>query len=141
MNHSNLYIPDPQKWIHFFKSKTQEGRGLPNTSNSSEPNVSVKAVSPAEQTVEQAKSEMKRENINIIDSGILVHNKKSRQRRQKSKSKSKRGVVKVKRTYKTKQKRKHKRKYKPTHKRNTSVVRQKKRKQNKALRKTDIFDN
>jgi hypothetical protein len=77
MNQSKLYIPNPQKWIHFFKnSKNQVGKGLsiPSETSTESSNVTLKTVSPAEQTVEQAKSELKRDNINTSDYSFLPHN-------------------------------------------------------------------
>ena len=149
MRPSNLYIPDPQKWIHFFKNKTQVGKGvsLPGKTVSNACHVSVKAVSPAEQTVNQAKSELKREDINMLDSGILSHNKNKRRRRRTAKSSKrnkKRSSVKHKKIQKPKRKKRNQRRIsKAKRKRNKSVVKQKKKKRrlNATIRQTDIFDN
>lgn len=76
MNQSKLYIPNPQKWIHFFKnSKNQVGKGLsiPSETSTESSNVTLKTVSPAEQTVEQAKSELKRDNIKTSEFSLLPH--------------------------------------------------------------------
>ena len=76
MNQSNLYIPNPQKWLHFFKNnKAQVGKGMfiPSQSSTESKDVNFKVVSPAEQTVEQAKSELKRDNINTSKSSLLPH--------------------------------------------------------------------
>ncbi len=80
MNRSKLCVPDPQKWIHFF-DKVSQGKvrfgqfGGARTAqilpldiythkDSDEAIPSTQVVAPTEQTVEQAKSELERENIN-----------------------------------------------------------------------------
>lgn len=75
MNHSKLYVPNPQKWVHFFdkvaKVKQRGGGKVPQilpldkyTAIESQNNqVPVKVVTPAEQTVQQAKSELERESL------------------------------------------------------------------------------
>lgn len=91
MNHSNLYVPDPQKWIHYFKNyKNQVGNGLiiPITASSNPDSniVSIKAVSPSEQTVDQAKGELKRDVMNTLEISSLLHKNTSRRGRRKFKS-------------------------------------------------------
>lgn len=87
MNHSKLYVPNPQKWIDFLKqisSKqklTQYGAGkmlhitTKETTTTTKP-VEVKSVAPAQQTVEQAKSELQRENINPSSIEKVFHKSK-----------------------------------------------------------------
>lgn len=91
MNHSKLYVPNPQKWLDLFDKVAkvkQSGGGkrsqiLPldkyTTIESQNKQVPVKAVSPAEQTVQQAKSELERENIK--PSAVAEMNHKSKPRR------------------------------------------------------------
>ena len=76
MNQSNLYVPNPQKWIHFFKTKKpQIGKGffIPSKTSNMSDSVAIKTVSPAEQIVDQAKSELKRDGINTSEMTSLVH--------------------------------------------------------------------
>ena len=76
MNQSNLYVPNPQKWIHYFKNhKPQVGKGfsIPYKSTSENHPASLKIVSPAQQTFEQAKSELKRDGIKTPENYSLVH--------------------------------------------------------------------
>ena len=84
MDSSKLYVPDPQKWVKFYRnmadgkfslySSNQVGGGQPSQffitpidsyvdkSESSEAKrAPIKLVSPSEQTVSQAKSELERE--------------------------------------------------------------------------------
>jgi len=80
MNPSKLYVPNPQKWVEFFekvaKGKVQLGQTGKGSisqiipmdiytpqSTSDKSKESVTLVSPAEQTVDQAKSELERDNI------------------------------------------------------------------------------
>jgi hypothetical protein len=100
MNRSNLYVPDPQTFIQYFKdkSKSQVGKGFytPKTDVTND-TVSIKAVSPAEQTVNQAKSELKREDINSSEILSLLHNlsrqtsKRKSPKRQNKKEQNKKG--------------------------------------------------
>lgn len=74
MNHSKLYVPNPQKWINYFDKVSkvkQTGSGKVLTilpldkylpSESGDKQIQVKAVAPEEQTVQQAKKELEREN-------------------------------------------------------------------------------
>lgn len=97
MKPSNLYIPNPQKWVHFFNKVVdgkvkmlqtgggQTSRILPlGTYTPAETNknqqIVVKTVSPAEQTVQQAKSELQRENIKL-DRIVRMNQNKRRHRR------------------------------------------------------------
>lgn len=90
MSLSNLYVPDPQKWITFFKNKNQIGKGvgIPHKLCLNESQVSVKAVSPAEQTVDQAKSELKRDNISNLENVSTVHKKPEGRRGRNSRKKT-----------------------------------------------------
>ena len=93
MNPSKLYIPDPQKWVNFFekvaKVKQSGGGYIPKilpldkygTVASKAENVPIKAVSPAEQTVQQAVSELKRDNIK--PASTMSTSQKSKARRRK----------------------------------------------------------
>lgn len=99
MNHSKLYVPNPQKWVDFFdkvaKVKQSGGGKVPQilpldkytTIESQNKELSVKAVSPAEQTVQQARSELERENIK--PSTVVEMNHKLKPRRLKRMSKKK----------------------------------------------------
>ena len=99
MNPSKLYVPNPQKWVHFFDrvakgtvniEQTGSGRkgGLisvereGHSARQSNSELPIKAVTPAEQTVQQAKSELKRENINLaaVKSHIQTPVKRRRRR-------------------------------------------------------------
>lgn len=88
MSLSNLYVPDPQKWITFFKNKNQIGKGvgIPHKLCLNDSQVSVKAVSPAEQTVDQAKSELKRDDISNLENVSTVHKTFRRHRGRNSKN-------------------------------------------------------
>jgi len=60
--------------------------------------LSVKVVSPAEQIVDQAKSELKREDINPSEITKMLHKPKRRRAKRTSKSNKKSGkIVKIKR--------------------------------------------
>lgn len=107
MNQSNLYVPNPQKWIDYFtkSKKTQVGKGLyiPSKTSSMEPDsMSVKVVSPAEQTLDQAKSELKRDGINSSEITSLIHKRKNRRTVNKSKVVGK--TKQLKKTYTSKRK-------------------------------------
>jgi len=123
MNHSNLYVPNPQKWIAYFKNKKpQVGMGFAIPQKYSQDDVALKIVTPAQQTVEQAKSELKRDGIKALELPSLVHKLKGHSPRkhafaknkpkkiiQKTKSKTnkkatKKSVTKVKKTVDQKQK-------------------------------------
>lgn len=87
MNHSKLYVPDAQKWIEFLKqmstkqklTQTGGGRMLHMTSgeNINTKSVILNSVAPAQQTVEQAKSELKREDINPTIVKKTIHKSNS----------------------------------------------------------------
>ena len=99
MNHSKLYVPNPQKWVHFFdkvaKVKQRGGGKVPQilpldkyTAIESQNNqIPVKAVTPAEQTVQQAKSELERESIKPPTVADMNHKLKAYRRRRMSKTK------------------------------------------------------
>jgi hypothetical protein len=103
MNRSKLYVPNPQKWMRFFervasgKAKLiQSGRGRRMLSVDAYTDVfednrqqqPVKVVTPAEQTVAQAKSELKRDDINPKVVSAALHTVKgSRGRRTSKKTK------------------------------------------------------
>ena len=72
-------------FIHFFKNKNQVGGGvfLPNHLADKDYAVSIKTVSPSQQTVDQAKSELKRDDISMINTDI-VSKKKGRYRKRRT---------------------------------------------------------
>ena len=74
MNQSRLYVPNPQKWIDYFKyNKPQVGKGFVTSQKSApESSVSINSVSPSEQTVNQAKSELKRDGIKASEVSSLA---------------------------------------------------------------------
>lgn len=75
MNRSKLYVPNPQKWIDYFKHhKPQVGKGfaIPNKPSSDRKSVTITSVSPTEQTVNQAKSELKQDGINTSELSSLI---------------------------------------------------------------------
>lgn len=148
MNHSKLYVPNPQKWVQFFDKVAkvakvkQSGGGklseiLPldkymniETQNKQLP---VKTVSPAEQTVEQAKSELEREHIKPTTIKSMNHNLKKRRRRQKLPKKNR---IKVKRIHKGKIYRISRKQLKG----GKNIKRGKKRKSKSNRKKKDIFE-
>ena len=95
MNPSKLYISNPQKWVSFFdrvaKTKQTGGGSIPKilpldivAETTKTENLPIKTVSPAEQTVQQAVSELKRENINPDSVMKVSHKSKSRRRKKTS---------------------------------------------------------
>lgn len=102
MNQSNkLYVPNAQLWVKFFDKVSQgkvkfDQRGGGNISQivsldnhilneSDAKQLPVKVVAPAEQTVEQAKSALKRENINPSVVADMFHTHARRRRLKTSK--------------------------------------------------------
>lgn len=97
MNHSKLYIPNPQKWIDFFDRVSKGVTSLNQSGGSRQSRVisignsggnqttahlSLKAVSPSEQTVQQAKSELERDHIKpSVVAEMIQKPRKRRQRR------------------------------------------------------------
>lgn len=98
MNPSKLYVPNPQKWVTFFDRVSKGQTSLNQSGGARRPHViavdssdggkqtvthlPLKAVSPAEQTVQQAKSELERQNIKpsaVVD--MIQKPKRRRQRR------------------------------------------------------------
>ena len=66
MNHSKLYVPDPNVWIHFFKRTSEKnkinqkgGNGIRSVEQSKEP-LNVGLVSPVEAADERTHSAIKR---------------------------------------------------------------------------------
>ena len=66
MNHSKLYVPDPNVWIHFFRRTSEKnkinqkgGNGIRSAENSKEP-LNVELVSPVEAADERTQSAIKR---------------------------------------------------------------------------------
>ena len=108
-----LYVPNPQMWVDFFDrvgtgkaSLNQSGAGRrPRviTIDQSKPlaEVSIKAVLSIEQTVAQAKSEMKREDISpeAVEKMFQSTSRHSRKRKSRTvslrKNKRRRGTKKV----------------------------------------------
>lgn len=108
MNHSKLYVPNPQRWVDFFdkvaKGKVevnQKGGGgsgfmqiVPadrkDTSPNRKPEVPVKFISATEQLVEQAKSELERKDIKPSEVKEMFQKANSARRQRKYKPKAKR---------------------------------------------------
>ena len=66
MNHSKLYVPDPNVWISFFKKSSQTkpvnqqgGNNMHSTKRSEEP-MNVELISPVEAADERSQSTIKR---------------------------------------------------------------------------------
>lgn len=66
MNHSKLYVPDPNIWINFFRKSSQRklinqkgGNKMLTTRNSTEP-MNVELISPVEAADERTESAIKR---------------------------------------------------------------------------------
>lgn len=75
MNQSKLYVPNPQKWIDYFKNnkpQVRKGFAIPHKSSTGRNSVTINTVSPAEQTVNQAKSELKRDGLKTSEVSSLV---------------------------------------------------------------------
>ena len=121
MNHSKLYVPDAQKWIEFLKQmstkqkliQTGGGRMLhitPTRENINTKSVTLNSVAPAQQTVEQAKSELKREDINptIVEKTIHKTNSCSKRHIKNSASHRKNSVKKSTKKVKKSGKKTHK---------------------------------
>ena len=102
MKPSKLYVPNPQKWVHFFDKVAdgqvkllQSGGGqtpkiMPlgiHTSTETDKNkqLVVETVSPAEQSAQQAKSELERDNIKPRT--IVKMNQNRRRQRRRSNGK------------------------------------------------------
>lgn len=128
MNPSKLYVPNPQKWVKFFKKMANErsssnqigGRNIipvgdGNNDIKSIPPVTLKTVSPAQQVVEQAKSELERDEINTDGVRNLNSVMPIRRRRKKSTTVRKNRSRKIK-TRGKKKINKHQHKNKKTHK-------------------------
>ena len=125
----HLHAPDPHRWIDLFKNKkTRVGRGLffPRKAISNACNVSLSTVSPAQQTVDQAKSVLKRDDLSTLDENLLTHkmvNRWQKKTSKKSKTRRKRKVTTEKKSQKGKPKQirnklnlnKKKKKKKPKH--------------------------
>ena len=101
MNPSKLYVPNPQKWVSFFdrvskglttlnqSGGARQSRVISVESPNSKQNANqlpLKAVSPAQQTVLQAKSELERENIKPSDAADMIQKPARRRRRRTAKS-------------------------------------------------------
>jgi hypothetical protein len=128
MNPSKLYVPNPQKWVQFFdkaaKGKVnwnQTGGGNISqimsmdkyvSSTPNKPQLPVKIVSPAEQVVDQVKSELMRENIKPSEVKKIFHKPRSRPRKQPSKKKYKTKSKKVRKIKKSRTNKKSKSKTK-----------------------------
>ena len=111
MEHSKLYVPNPQTWVQFFdrvaKGKVKMGQiGAGNVSRilpveydtcrqSEAEQLAVKVVSPAEQTVDQAKSELERENINLSKVRGMIQKAQRRRGRKTREKKKKKKIGKI----------------------------------------------
>jgi hypothetical protein len=122
MNLSKLYVPNPQEWVRFFnglgRSQANSGQvgggrvaqiipidlyasSSASPSNHGNGDVSVKRVSPAEQTVDQAKNDLERENINPALVKEAFHSTSARGRKRTSKHGGKASKVKKTKSAKT----------------------------------------
>ena len=120
MNPSKLYIPNPQKWMRFFdkvaKVKQSGGGYVPKilhldkyvTADSNAENVPIKSVSPAEQTVQQAVSELKRDNIKPVSTMTTSQTSKGYRRRRPTVTKKSKRLNRGKKSKKVKRKNKGK---------------------------------
>ena len=100
-----MYVPNPQQWVRFFekiadgKAKFGQSGGarkmeiiaIDKCASNGDSSLPIKAVAPAEQTVQQAASELKRENINPDVAAKMIQNPEKRRRKRKGK------IVKIKR--------------------------------------------
>lgn len=122
MNHSKLYVPDPNVWINFFKSKSrkkiisQKGGSNVLSAKKSEP-MNVELVSPVEAADERTESTIKR---------LRRKSRRGQRGKKRINTKKRTKSARRKRPLKTKANRSAKRKHKPKTKR-------------KAGRSTDIF--
>jgi hypothetical protein len=96
MNPSKLYVPNPQEWVQFFHKLAQGNVKLGQigggnvaqiipmdqhtSTQANTSGLSLKRVSPAEQTVDQAKSELERENIKPSEVKALFQTPKNPRR-------------------------------------------------------------
>lgn len=123
MNHSKLYVPDPNVWINFFKSKSrkkvinQKGGSNVLSAKKSEP-MNVELVSPVEAADERTESTIKRLRRKSMRRGQRGKKRINTKKRTRS--------ARRKKSLKTKANRSTKRKHKPKTKR-------------KSGRATDIF--
>ena len=78
---SKVYVPDPTKWINFYRKKAESGKtfkqtgaglltidddnDLPIVEESGKNKLAISLVSPAQQVVERAKSELVRQNVDL----------------------------------------------------------------------------
>ena len=120
MNPSKLYIPNPQKWMRFFdkvaKVKQSGGGYVPKilhldkyvTADSNAENVPIKSVSPAEQTVQQAVSELKRDNIKPVSTMTTSQTSKRHRRKRPAGTKKSKKQNRGKKSKKVKRKNKGK---------------------------------
>ncbi|MES9880033.1 MAG: hypothetical protein ABW185_04045 [Sedimenticola sp.] len=93
-----LYVPNPQKWVRFF-DKVAEGKAtfgqsggarkmeiipIDKCASTDKTTLPIEAVAPAEQTVQQAASELKRENINPEAVSKMIQKTEKRRRKRTS---------------------------------------------------------
>lgn len=115
MNHSKLYVPDPNVWINFFKSKSskkvinQKGGSNVQSAKKSEP-MNVELVSPVEAADERTESTIKRLRRKSIRRGQRGKKRINTKKRTKSARRKKPLKAKAKRLTKIKHKPKAKRK-------------------------------
>lgn len=133
MNHSKLYVPDPNVWINFFRKSSQKrvinqkgGNKVLSANTTNEP-MNVELISPVEAADERTQSAVKRlrKKTGSGRLGRVRHIK----RRQKSKSSRRRKIVKRKRQKAVKPK---------ANRKAIRKVKQKRRKKVKFVR--DIFN-
>lgn len=94
-----LYVPNPQQWVRFFdkvadgKAKFGQSGGarkmeiipIDKCASTDKTSLPIAAVVPAEQTVQQAASELKRENINPEAVAKMIQKTEKRRRKRTSK--------------------------------------------------------
>lgn len=135
MNHSKLYVPDPNLWINFFRKSSQKrvinqkgGNKVLSAKQSNEP-MNVELISPVEAADERTQSAIKRLRKKTTSGhlGRGTHIK----RRAKSKSSRRRKIVKSKRRKAVKPK---------TNRKKPKKVKRKTRKKKKSVKFVrDIF--
>jgi hypothetical protein len=145
MNPSKLYVPNPQKWVKYFAKvadgkvklmQTGSGRHMLTMdidARGSKNQLPVKVVLPSEQTVAQAKSELRRDDINL-ETVVPKKHKQTHQRRRRT-SKQNRPVKRKISKKKAKQTGGRRR----TNKKNQTGGRRRINKKNKKLSKADIL--
>ena len=117
MNHSKLYVPDPNLWIHFFKTKSEKkiinqkgGNNVLSTKTSTEP-LNVELISQVEAGDERTAS---------VINPLRKKSKPIKRLKKRINTKQKTHFIRRKIKLKTKRNKSGKRKRKPKSKRNVS---------------------